>query len=94
MNKTEREVVTAALENIYAGTERRESESLDLFNKRMETSAKDGCHTIMKLVESTAGNKEVIKNTILFLEKKGFLDEDYMISDILGSMTTHKFTGD
>jgi hypothetical protein len=94
MNKTEKAVVTAALENIYAGATKNSGEDIAKFRTRMETSAKDGCHTIMKLVESPNGNEEVIKNTILFLEQRGMLDENYAISEIITDMRQRKFTGE
>jgi len=93
MNKVEKEVVTAALENMFAGSERKEKEDLGDYTLRMETSVKNGCHTIMKLIDSTANNKDVIGKTVLFLEKREFLDEDYTISGILDEMNKYGFTG-
>lgn len=95
MNKTEKTVVTSVLENIYASSQREwktgDTKAWANFGKRLETSAKDGCHTIMKLIESNNGNEEVIKNTLLWLEKQGYIDDE--ISEIITKMKLNKFSG-
>lgn len=92
MNKSEKLVITSTLENIYAGTERMEKEDLGDFALRMRTSAKDGCHTIMRLVESNEGNINVIKNTLLWLEKRDYIDDE--LSAIIADMVAHNFNGE
>lgn len=96
MNKSEKAVVTSVLENIYASAQR-DWESGDAkawanFGKRLETSAKDGCHTIMKVIEANNGNEEVIKNTLLWLEKQGYVDDE--LSEIIHKMKLAKFNGE
>jgi len=93
MNRVEKEIVTASLENMFAGSERKEKESVEDYALRMETSVKNGCHTIMKLLETHLNNKDVIGKTILWLEKHPMLYEDYEISEIITEMTKHNFTG-
>jgi len=85
MNKLEETIVTGAVESIFAGSVRKDSaESLAEYNLRMKTSVENGCHTLIKLVESNEANKQVILNTLLFLEELGAIDENYTISEILG----------
>lgn len=91
MNTIEKEIVKAALENIFSGTERFENEDNTTYITRMSTSSKNGCHTIMRLLESNENNKQIVGNVLLFLEKHDFLSDE--ITEILSAMKTYSFTG-
>lgn len=98
MNKSEKAVVTSVLENIYASAQRDwktgDAKAWANFGKRLETSAKDGCHTVMKLIESNNGNETVIMNTLLFLERNDMLDKDWELSEVVDTMKNELFDGE
>ena len=99
MNKLEKAIATAAVENIFTSSVRKHQtdsapEPISDYNLRMKTSIENGCNTLIKLIESDEGNKQIVLNTLLFLEEFDALDENYTLSEILEAMTDDGFNGE